>query len=265
MRHRTGLLTLALCAAVAAPQGYAMAQTQAAPAASTTAAQPIPAEIRQALDRMGTALRALTSFQVKAEVTTEDVLENGQKLQSSAPMSFLVRRPDRLAITIDTPHKQRRIFYDGRQLTVFGPKNGYYGSIAAPPTIAGMIKVANDRFGLETPLADLFEWGTTAFPVERIKGALYAGSDLIGGLTCEHYAFHQDEADWQLWIDKASALPCKLVITDTVDPALPQTIAVLQWTPNVQVSDSQFTFTPPADARRIEVGQVATAATGAPK
>ncbi|XHS03236.1 hypothetical protein ACFB49_48600 [Sphingomonas sp. DBB INV C78] len=265
------MIAAVCCTALLGMGGAAMAQTAkpattpaakpaAAPAA--TPAQVIPPEVKAQLDRMGNALRALTAFTVKSDVTTEDVLENNQKLQTSAQITMDVRRPNRMLISVDSLRKQRKIYYDGKQLTIYGPKNGYYGTVDAPGTIGEVIKVAQERYGLDTPLADLFEWGTPAFQVSRIKGALSVGPDRINGKECEQFAFRQDGADWQLWIDKGeSALPCKLVIINTDDEAQPQTSAVFDWSTNMQLTDAQFTFAPPAEAKRIVVGQVPVAAT----
>ena len=129
-----------------------------------------------------------------------------------------------------------------------------------------MIKTARDRYGFETPLADLFVWGTPDFRVDRIKSALYAGTDRITGRMCDHYAFRQQGADWQLWINQTDALPCKLVIVNTDDSSQPQTAAVYDWNIDPNFTEAQFTFAPPEKAHRIVMGQVnPTSGTGATK
>jgi len=239
----------------------------AAPAPAKPAARPatpppaaIPADVRQGLDRMGAALRALNSFELKASVTSEEVLTSGQKLQNSAVITYAVRRPDRMFIDIAAPQKHRQIFYDGKQFTIFGPATGYFASVGAPATIGAMLKKANDDYGIEMPMADLFEWGTEAFPVARIKSAMNAGIDTIDGRTCSHYAFRQAAVDWQVWIDQAEpALPCKLVITNTEDVAQPTLTAVYSWATNATFGDDKFQFQPPSSARKIVLGQVGAA------
>lgn len=254
-----------LCGAALGPVSAATAPKKAPPKAAAPATAkptpaPIPTQVRAGLDRMGAALRALSSFELKADVTTEDVLVSGQKLQSSAVMTFDVRRPNRLFVDILSPRKHRQLFYNGRQLTVFGPETGYYASVDAPPSIAAMLKLAADKYGIEMPMADLFEWGTSAFPVSRIESAIYAGKDDIAGRTCEHYAFRQPQVDWQLWLGQDDNLPCKLVITDRVDPVQPQTVAVYRWSTGSSFADSQFTFEPPSgQGKRIVLGQVGPA------
>jgi hypothetical protein len=249
---------------LAALPAYAQESTTASTPSTTeatTAPVKLPDEVVQRLDRMGTALRALSSFEIKSDVTTEDVLEDGQKLQSSSAITYDVRRPDRLYVEIQSPHKQRQFFYDGKNLTVYGPKTGYYATTSAPPTIVDMLKNVEDKFGLEIPMSDLFQWGTSSFPIERIKSGLYVGTDMIDGRTCDHLAFRQDLVDWQLWINVADSLPCKLAIANTEDEAQPQFTAVYRWTPNSSFTDAQFTFNPPPQAKRIALSQAGPAGT----
>ncbi len=69
----------------------AQAQTKAAPAA----AKPDP-DALAALNKMGEALRALNAFTLTADVTTEQVLDSGQKLQYSGDLKIEAQRAQRL-------------------------------------------------------------------------------------------------------------------------------------------------------------------------
>lgn len=206
----------------------------------------IPAPVTQSLNRMGTALRALSSFELKADVTTEEVLMSGQKLQNSALMTFNVTRPNRLFIDVASEQRRRQFFYDGKTFTVYSPALGYFAAVDAPPTIKALMQDASDRYGIELPMTDLFSWGTEAFPIDRIRSAVYAGTDRINGQVCEHLAFRQKSVDWQVWINQGQpALPCKLVIVNTEDPAQPTTTAVYSWTTKPTFTDARFRFAAP--------------------
>ncbi|NYT39815.1 DUF2092 domain-containing protein [Sphingomonas sp. R-74633] len=246
--------------AVASPSLAQSKKAAAKPAKPAAAA--VDTQILGALQRMANAMKSMDSFELRADMTSEDVLDSGQKLQSSNTMTALIRRPNRLQITMDSERRNRRFFYDGKQLTIYGPATGYYAQVAAPPTIRAMLNDVADRYGVDTPLADLMMWGETAVKTDQIKSSMYAGADRIGTEVCDQYAFRQDGTDWQLWIRRADpALPCKVVITNTDDPAQPQTTAVFTWMPR-SFTDADFAFTPPADARRIEIGKTQTAANG---
>jgi hypothetical protein len=44
---------------------------------------------------------------------------------------------------------------------------------------------------VEIPLEDLFLWGTSDAPVDKIESAMNAGQDFVGDDLCDHYAFRQ--------------------------------------------------------------------------
>jgi hypothetical protein len=69
-----------------------------------------------------------------------------------------------------------------------------------------------------------------------------------------HYAFREPEVDWEVWIqDGDQPLPRKLSIVDRTDPSHPTFTARLSWTINPTFKDSDFTFTPGADAKKIQL------------
>jgi hypothetical protein len=78
-------------------------------------------------------------------------------------------------------------------------------------------------------------------------------------VLCDHYAFRQEDVDWQLWIERSdTSLPHELVITTTDEEEQPQYVALLTWTLTPQLDDTLFTFAPSADAHKIILREVAT-------
>ncbi|NOK22037.1 DUF2092 domain-containing protein [Corallococcus carmarthensis] len=219
--------------------------------ASSTAPE-IDPQALSALNRMGAFLRDQQSFAVRAETTTDEVLTSGQKVQFSGQSDIQVRRPDRLRADISSDRKQRQLFYDGKTFTVNGPRMGYYASFDAPPTLAKTIQEAEQRFGIEVPLVDLFYWGTDQSGVRDIQSAIDVGPARVQGVDTEHYAFRQDGVDWQLWIEKGDTpLPRKLVITTVKEPAQPQHAVLLDWNLRPRLDDAAFAFVPAKDSHRI--------------
>jgi hypothetical protein len=216
-------------------------------------------EVLAALEKMGSFLRTLKTFTLHADITTDEVLEDtGQKIQFGSTVDYHVRLPDHLRADVASDRKQRQFFYDGKTLTFYGQRVKYYASVPAPPTIRETLQMAEQKYGLELPLADLFFWGTDKAAPEDIKAAIYVGPSWIGGVLCDHYAFRQEEVDWQLWIERSDTpLPRKLVITTTEEAEQPQYVAVLTWTLAPQLDDALFTFVPPADAHKIVLREVA--------
>ena len=255
---RTLRMILAGCVALPMALGLgALAQGQT-PAPAPTATKPDP-DALAALNKMGEALRALTAFTVTADVTTEQVLDSGQKLQYEGDLKIEAQRPSGFKIWMSTDHQEREIYYDGKSVTLFAPKVGYYASVPAPPTIGATLDAIKDKYGVEIPLADLFYLGTDPTLTARIQEGFDVGSETVGGLACQHYAFRQKAADWQVWIrTDGPALPCKMVITTTQDPAQPQYTAVMTWEAKAP-AQAAYSFNPPANAHRITVADLSAA------
>jgi hypothetical protein len=220
----------------------------------------------EALDKMGAYLRTLKSFQVRADVTTDDVLDDGQTIQFSSKVDLVAARPNRMRTEVTDDAGHRFFYFDGKNFTIFGQVVDYYATVPAPPTLAQLADDLNDKYGIELPLYDLFEWGTNDANVKKIKSADDIGPSAVDGVTCEQYAFRQEGVDWQIWIQLGEfPLPRKLVIRTLTDDAKPQHSEILTWNLAPSFSDNAFTFDPPPDARRITIAEVNAAATAKKK
>lgn len=238
--------------------GSGFAQQQAPKAAPAAEIDP---KAIDALKAMGAELRKLKAFALRSETTIDEILDNGQKVQFGGTVDYRVRRPNGLRAEIVSDRRNRQFYFNGKTLTQYGPTNGYYATVAAPPTISELVQVLDEKYGVALPLADLFLWGTDKDGLDDIKSAIYIGPSRIGGVDCDHYVFRQADVDWQIWIERGKTpLPRKLVITTTSEPAQPQYAAVLKWDLAPKLDDKTFTFVPPKGAQKIELATTAALA-----
>ena len=173
--------------------------------------------------------------------------------------------PSRLRIDRVSDRQARSLYFDGSTLTIYSPRVGFYGSVPATGTIRQAAAAVAENYDIETPLADLFAWGEDPSAAAKVTSAFYVGAETVNGVACDQYALRQANVDWQVWIrQKGAALPCKLVITSTDDPSMPQSSAVYSWTPQKTHPANQFTFVPPKDSRKISLVK-APASTPAPE
>ena len=254
-------LPIAILASCWAAPGAAQQTAAKDAAAAQGADSAIDPAAMAAMDKVSVALQAMPSYRVTSDVTSEVVLVDGQKLQFGGTVQMAVHRPDAFKVVWNTGGKNREIYFDGRKFTIFAPKLGYYASFDAPPTIGQTLDKARDEFNIEVPLADLFAWRSDPTFRARVKGAMVIRPEQIDDRQCMHYAFRQDKVDWQIWVEEGTqALPCKLIITNRVDPAMPQYTAVLHWQPGGVASAADIAFNPPADAKRISMTTAAAMA-----
>jgi hypothetical protein len=238
-QHWTALAGAAGIALLSA--GTASAQTSG-PSPSTPT---LDADAEAALNRMGAALRGMQSFEVRSDATTETVYDGKHKVMSRAATTYLVQRPDRMTVDMQTDVSHRRVYYDGKAMTVAGMKIGKYVTFPVSGNLNQVLTTAYERFGIDFPLQDLFRWGDPSSTVVRPTSGFRVGASTIDGVTITQYAFRQPGVDFQIWLeDGVQALPRKMVITDTQSAAQPQYVATFTWNRTPTLAADSFTFTP---------------------
>jgi hypothetical protein len=218
-------------------------------------------QVMNRLDSMGQYLRSLKVFALHADTTTDEVLENGQKLQFAGAADYLVQTPDRMRLELKNDFKHRIYTYDSQSLTQYSPQLGYYTTMEITGTNGEMVLQVKKKYDLDMPLVDLFLWGTDEADTKGIKVAAFVGVEQMNGHDSEHYAFRQEGVDWQVWIQPGDQpLPDKLVITDTEDPSQPSFVANLQWDLSPKTQEKDFIFVPPKGAMKIDIVSLEPAA-----
>lgn len=242
------LAASALGAALLLAPALAPAQAASAPAAAEPAVAP---GSRQALTRMGGYLRTLKAFEVKADLLTDEVVDGDRTVQFASTTTYKVRAPNGFTIDMVSDRKVRKVFYDGRKVTVSAPRAGYYAQVSAPPTIRETLDVLHDQ-GVYVPLEDIFQWGATGADSPPLDRGIYVGPARLNGVETDQYAFSSGEVDWQIWIRRGEQpVPVRVVISDETDPAHPRLQANLIWNVAPALADADFVFTPPAGAKTI--------------
>ena len=110
----------------------------------------IPRRSRRS-NQMGAALRNLKSFEVRSDTTEERVLTTGQKIQYGGYAEIKGQLPNRLRIDRVNDRKERILYFDGSTLTIYSPRNGFYGSAPATGTIREAAAKVADYYNIETP------------------------------------------------------------------------------------------------------------------
>lgn len=208
-----------------------------------------------ALRTMSGFLRTLKAYKVNFKLFKDEVLLTGQKIMIDGTSELTVQQPNRFHFTtkIDEAHLDQQFFYDGKTFTLYGNTLKFYATIPAPATIRELLDVADERYNIGMPFADLFVWGTDRTDMKTIQSAIYIGPSKINDVPCEHYAFRNADVDWQLWIEQGSTpLPRKLVITTMEEEAQPQYVSVMDWKLSPKINNKIFTFSPPKDAHKID-------------
>ena len=263
-RLRTTPLALGLVLAFAAAQVAGAQSTSPSSTAMprSALADPIANEgviediAIDALKEMSTFLSSANTMRIVSNGSLDVVTNNGQRIQLDGTTTYKVRKPAGFVIDYESDVKSRRFIYDGKDFTVYSPKLGYYSTVKAPATNRDVLKTIYDKFGIALPLEDLFRWADDSNDdrLKALKSAYDVGPATIDGVLTDHYAFREDDVDWEIWIQNGDQpFPRKLVIVDRNDPAKPTFVARLQWQLNPAYSDADFAFVPDANAKKIQM------------
>jgi hypothetical protein len=233
--------------------------------AQPTGMQP---EAEKLLRRMSDYLAARKQFTVQTENTLEVVLASGQKLQFASPAAAAVSRPNKLRADRKGDILNQEFFYDGKNLTLFNPKENLFATTAAPPTLDAMLDFAREKLDVIAPGAEFLYGNAAERMLKETSSGFVVGPSVVGGIKCAHLAFRGAEVDWQIWIEEGGRpLPRKFILTSKQVKGEPQfTILIRNWDLAPKLTDQMFTFTPPKGAKKIEFLQLtAEAAKAQPK
>src|SRR4029453_7862567 len=194
------------------------------------------------LRSMGAYLRDAPQFSLCADITYDDVLASGQKVQYAALQDVAVRRPDRVYGEYEGDVGAKRVWYDGTQLTVLDTTAGVYAKAPMPAKIDAALDRLLQKYGFTPPLSDLLTSDPYTTLAEHAQFGLYLGEHVVRGVRCHHLAFVDKFIDWQIWVENGTQIvPRKLVITYKTLPSQPQFEAVLShWNFEERLSDVSF-------------------------
>lgn len=200
-------------------------------------------------------LKAQQAFTVEIDVTYDNVLESGEKVQYSGYQTLWVRKPDRMRSDYTGDERVTRFYYDGRSFTLFTPPLNVYATKQAPANLDDVVEQIEENYGITVPMSNLL----LSDPCEGIaaerQNAIFIGNNLVNRQETYHILLTGEERDIQLWISKTEPpLIQKGIINYKTLPHSPQyTVLFSNWNFQPTLTEDLFIFTPPQDAVGIEI------------
>ena len=203
---------------------------------------------------MSDHLKDAGEFIFEAEITYDDILPSGQKIQYSAEYTAAVDRPDRVWTSYKGDTRTNRTFYNGKTFVLYQPAGNVYASWEAPPQINELMDQILEKLGFVPPLSDLLYSDFYEAVEEKMSVGHYAGLHSVNGVPAHHLLYSHDHIDWQVWIeDGPRPLLRRIVITFKDEPQSPQFSATItKWDLSPRLSQQLFVFDPPEGAQKID-------------
>jgi hypothetical protein len=207
------------------------------------------------LNQVCNFLKAQQSFTVEMDVTYDNVLESGAKVQYSGYQKVWVRKPDRLRSDYIGDERQTRFYYDGKSFSLFTPPLNVYATKEAPSSLDEVVGSVEENYGITIPMSNLVISDPCAVIKSEVRQSSFIGTDLVNRVESYHILLLGQERDAQMWISQDEPpLLLKAIVTYKNLPSSPQYTALFSnWNFNPSIPDDTFIFNPPEGASGIEI------------
>ena len=216
----------------------------------------ISPEARKAVKAMSDTLGSYKDFSFHADISYDEVLPSGQKIQYSGSAEVAVSRPGMALATVNGDLNDRRLWYSDGILTVLNVTDNLYASAEVPGNLDAAMDHLIENYGFTMPLADIIHSSPYESLMNNVEAGVVVGTSNLDGNQCLHMAFVEKYIDWQLWVSESGgSLPCKLLITYKTIPGAPQYTARFEnWKSGeaAGLEKSSFKTDIPKEASKIE-------------
>jgi hypothetical protein len=208
------------------------------------------------LENVSGYLGKAKTLSMKATALYDHVMESGVIVTYAKDVEVYVKRPDKfLAIILGDNLQQRRIYFDGKSLVRLNVDKNTYQKLPFNGNIDGVLDHIMDNYDIDLPLADLIYNNIAGVIKESIISAEHMGERIVEGVPCHHLSFESTGADWQVWVQKwDKPVPQRFAINFVNIDGNPQHLGMFkEWRINPGFDEQIFTFTPPFDAKEVEI------------
>jgi len=224
-------------------------------AVPSISADRIDPEADKILRSMSAYLGGLSTFIANAEIDTEVIDLEGQKIQLSSSTTIAVKRPNKLNVRRQGVVADMELIFDGTTLTILEKEHNAFFQAKAQGTIDDVLDVVRTSIGLDAPAADLLYANPHSSLSSNVTSSTYLGTAYVNGVESHHLLFRDNQVDWQLWVKVGDEpLPTKYIITTKWVTGAPQhSVRFRDWNTHPKIGPNQFKFSAPSGATRLEM------------
>ena len=216
------------------------------------------AEAKKMLKAMSDYLAAQQSISFGFNSVLEVITGGDQKLGLASSGTMTLTRPDKVRVARSGGFADIEILFNGKTLTLLGKNDNIYVQADAQGTVDQLIDQLGDKYNRPLPAADLLLTNAYSELMQDVYDSKDLGSGVINGVECDSVAFRKDDVDLQIWIAQGNRpYPCRFVVTSRRMNGAPQYIMQFRdWRTGADVATVDYSFTAPANARKIELTEI---------
>lgn len=211
-------------------------------------------EAREILIRAYAFLERQPAFSLEAVTVNEDAV-SGKKMivEIRSRVQVDLDRRGRIMVEVDGENRHRTYRIDRGRFLVWDRPSNLYGELKVPEENDKALDYLYDRFGVETPLANLLYSDLRKRLLPKARG-YDLGLRTLHGVRCRYLIFVDSSRELEVWIrSEGDPLIERFVLIDRSTPLMLHSTTDLHWRSLGRLKGRPFDLRLPASAHRIPV------------
>lgn len=160
--------------------------------------------------------------------------------------------PDKLYINTVNNDFHYGFWYNGKTFSYLVYDKNKYDILDAPETTLETIDLMHNEHGLDFPASDFFYPSLTDDIIESYDKVLFE-EEVIDEIACSYIEASNDEETVQIWIDKATNLPYRIIIGSNKNEKDFYDAVFSNWIVDPELPDVLFEFQPTEDLTKTQL------------
>jgi hypothetical protein len=200
----------------------------------------------ESLDKLTETIGKMESL----SYTVESYIVNEKDEETSKLSDVYLKGANKMFIKNQSNKGNKNFWYNGEKFAYFLFDNNEYDILDAPDNILKLIDNINSKFGIYFPAADFLYPTLTDDMLDNYNQILFFGDENVDDIDCISLEASNEENIVQIWIEKESNLPHKMVIISKSNENKYYEAVYSNWRINPKLPDVMFEFQAPEGSKR---------------
>jgi hypothetical protein len=200
------------------------------------------------LDKLTEAIGKMESL----SYTVESYIVNEKGEETSKLSDVYLKSANKMFIENSGAKGEKSFWYNGETFSYFLYNKNEYDILEAPNHTLKLIDSIHNNFGIYFPAADFLYPTLTDDMMDNYNQILYFGDENVDDVDCISLEASNEENIVQIWIEKESNLPHKMVIISKSNENKYYEAVYSNWRINPKLPDVMFEFQPPNGSKQVK-------------
>ncbi len=184
--------------------------------------------------------------------TVESYIVNEKGDETSKLSDVYLKGANKMFIENESNKGNKNFWYNGEKFAYFLFGKNEYDILDAPNNILKLIDSINSKYGIYFPAADFLYPTLTDDMINNYDQILYFGDENVDDVDCISLEASNEENIVQIWIEKESNLPHKMVIVSKSNENKYYEAVYSNWRINPKLPDVMFEFQAPSGSKQVK-------------